>query len=181
MLERRIVELRQTGKLGPVRIGEQLGVAASTTHRVLVRHGLNRLAWLDRPTGRVIRRYERDRPGELVHVDTKKLGRIPDGGGWRVHGRLATRKAKRYRVGYEHVHSMVDDHSRLAYSEIQYRDDAATATAFLRRAIRFFADHHVHIERVMTDNAFVYRNSTDWHRLVGATFLKLIVPAPVGW
>jgi transposase InsO family protein len=167
-LELEIVELRRATKLGPIQIGEQLGVAASTTHRVLVRHGVNRLSWMDRPTGRVIRRYERDRPGQLVHVDTKKLGRVPAGGGWRAHGREATGRDRHSgrRIGYEHVHSMIDDHSRLAYSEIHDTDNAATATAFLARAIRFFADHHVHIERVMTDNAFVYRHSTDWHLLL---------------
>jgi transposase InsO family protein len=167
-LELQIVQLRRATKLGPIQIGEQLGVAASTTHRVLVRHGISRLAWMDRPTGRVIRRYERDRPGELVHVDTKKLGRIPDGGGHRVHGREVGRTAARRRtvVGYEHVHSMIDDHSRLAYSEIHATDTAVAATAFLQRAIRFFAAHGVRIERVMTDNAFVYRNSTEWHLLL---------------
>lgn len=165
-LELRIVQLRRQTKLGPIQIGEQVGLAASTTHRVLVRHGLSRLAWMDRPTGRVIRRYERDRPGELVHVDTKKLGRIPDGGGWHAHGREATKHLKRRGTGYEHVHSMVDDHSRLAYSEIHATDTAAAATAFLERAIRFFAAHGVRIERVMTDNAFVYRHSTDWHLLL---------------
>src|SRR6478609_9052317 len=85
-LEQQIVALRREAKLGPWRIGDELGLATSTVHRVLVRHGLNRLAWLDRPSGREIRRYERSRPGELVHLDTKKLGRIPHGGGHRVHG-----------------------------------------------------------------------------------------------
>ena len=86
-LEAQIAELRAELKLGPARIGYRLGVAPSTVHRVLVRLGLNRLAWIDRPTGRVIRRYERARPGELIHVDIKKLGKIPDGGGWKVLGR----------------------------------------------------------------------------------------------
>lgn len=83
--------LRQARKLGPARIGPVLGLPASTVHRILTRHALNRLAFLDRPTGRVIRRYERDRRGELVHVDVKKLGRIPDGGGHKVLGRQAGR------------------------------------------------------------------------------------------
>ena len=162
------MELRLARKVGPVQIGDELGVAASTTHRVLVRHGVSRLSWMDRPTGRVIRRYERDRPGELVHVDTKKLGRIPDGGGWRAHGREATGRDRhsRRQIGYEHVHSMVDDHSRLAYSEIHPSDDATAATAFLDGAIRFFAAHGVRIERILTDNAFVYRRSNDWHQLL---------------
>jgi hypothetical protein len=83
-----IEELRRTLNLGPARIAYRLGVPASTVHRVLVRLGLNRLAWMDRPTGRVIRRYERDRPGDLIHLDIKKLGRIPDGGGHKVLGRI---------------------------------------------------------------------------------------------
>jgi hypothetical protein len=82
-----VCRLRQERKLGPARIGPILGLPASTEHRVLTRHGLNRLAFLDRPTGRLIRRYEHSRPGALVHVDVKTLGRIPEGGGWRVHRR----------------------------------------------------------------------------------------------
>ena len=107
---------------GPRRIAALVGLPASTVHAVLARHGLPRLAWLDRPTGQVIRRYERDRPGELVHVDVKKLGRLRDGGGWRVHGRDSTttpRRARtRTRVGYDYVHAAIDDHTRLAYAEI---------------------------------------------------------------
>jgi transposase InsO family protein len=162
-VEQRIVALRRRDKVGPWRIGHELGLASSTVHRVLVRHGLNRLCWLDRPSGRVIRRYERSRPGELVHVDTKKLGRIPDGGGWRAHGREQRPHDRRRRVGFEFVHSMVDDHSRLAYSEIHDREDAASSVAFLEHAVAFFAAHDVRIERVLTDNAFVYRRSRAWH------------------
>lgn len=110
-VEARVCHLRQQRKLGPARIGPVLGMPASTVHRILVRHGLNRLAWLDRPTGTVIRRYERDRPGELVHVDVKKLGRIPDGGGHKVHGRQAGRPIRG--MGFDYVHSAVDDHSGL--------------------------------------------------------------------
>jgi transposase len=118
-VEAEIVELRQTLKLGPLRIGARLGVPASTVHRVLVRLGLNRLGWLDRPTGQVIRRYEWSAPGELVHVDIKKLGRIPDGGGWRVLGLQTSHGARHHKgLGYAFIHSAVDDHSRLAYSEI---------------------------------------------------------------
>ena len=86
-LESRVVDLRRDRKLGPARIGLIVGMPTSTVWQVLVRHGLNRLSWMDRPTGRVIRRYERSTPGELVHIDIKKLGRIPDGGGWRALGR----------------------------------------------------------------------------------------------
>jgi transposase InsO family protein len=134
-------------------------VPPSTVHRVLVRLGLSRLAWLDRPTGRVIRRYERATPGELVHVDVKKLGRIPDGGGWRVHGRAArpsTTRTKRAAIGFAYVHSAVDDNSRLAYSEIHADERKDTCAGFWRRATAFFAGHGVTVTGVMTDNAKAY-------------------------
>src|SRR3954469_3128777 len=85
--EAQVCGLRRQLKRGPRRLAPLLGMPASTIHAVLTRHGLHRLAWLDRPTGQLIRRYERARPGELVHVDVKKLGDIRDGGGWRAHGR----------------------------------------------------------------------------------------------
>jgi len=163
-VEARVCHLRQARKLGPARLGPLLGLPASTVHRILVRHGLNRLAHLDRPTGQVIRRYERDRPGELIHVDVKKLGRIPDGGGHKALGRQAGR-ATRSGAGFDYVHSAVDDHSRLAYSEIHPDEKAATCAAFLRRAAAFF---HVtgieRIERVLTDNAWPYRKSFAWQQ-----------------
>ena len=147
-----IAELRCTLKLGPARIGHRLGVPASTVHRVLVRLELNRLAWMDRPTGRVIRRYERDRPGDLVHVDIKKLGRIPDGGGHKVLGRQAGTKNNNghgpRRVGYGYIHSAVDDHSRLAYSEILSDERKETAAGFWSRAEAWFADHGVTVIEV---------------------------------
>jgi transposase InsO family protein len=164
MVEARVCRLRQARKLGPARIGPVLGLPASTVHRILVRHGLNRLAHLDRPTGEVIRRYERDRPGELVHVDVKKLGRIPDGGGHKVLGRQAGR-ARRSSMGFDYVHSAVDDHSRLAYSEIHTDEKADTCAGFLRRAAAFFATYGIaHIERVLTDNAWPYRKSFAWRQ-----------------
>ncbi|MGW3176223.1 leucine zipper domain-containing protein, partial [Streptomyces sp. NPDC001153] len=153
-VEDRICGLRQERKLGPARIGPILGLPTSTVHRVLTRHGLNRLAFLDRPTGQVIRRYERSRPGELVHVDVKKLGRIPNGGGWRVHGRAACPDRRRT-TGFDYIHSAVDDHSRLAYSEVLSDEKAATCAAFLSRAAAFFATCGIdRIERVLTDNAW---------------------------
>ncbi|WP_405986100.1 IS481 family transposase [Streptomyces sp. NBC_00872] len=162
--EARVCMLRRERKLGPARLGPALGLPASTVHRILTRHGLNRLAFLDRPTGQVIRRYERDRPGELVHVDVKKLGRIPDGGGHRVLGRQAGR-ATRAGMGYDYVHSAVDDHSRLAYSEIHDDEKAATCAAFLRRAAAFFHTAGIdRIERVLTDNAWPYRKSFAWQQ-----------------
>ncbi len=170
--EARVCRLRQSRKLGPARLGPILGLPASTVHRILARHGLNRLAHLDRPTGQVIRRYERNRPGELIHVDVKKLGRIPDGGGHKVLGRQAGR-ATRNRAGFDYVHSAVDDHSRLAHSEVHPDEKAATCAAFLRRAAAFFTEHGIdRIERVLTDNAWPYRKSFAWRQALtdlGAT------------
>jgi transposase InsO family protein len=122
-------------------------------------------------TGEVIRaskttavRYERDRPGELVHMDVKKIGRIPDGGGWRAHGRQmgSTAAQKKARIGFDYVHSLVDDHSRLAYSEILPDEKAPTCTGFLTRAVNHFATHGItRIDAVMTDNHWSYtRNGT---------------------
>ncbi|WP_097958498.1 IS481 family transposase, partial [Streptomyces sp. wa1002] len=160
--EARICRLRQERKLGPARLGPVIGMPVSTVHRVLTRHGLNRLAFLDRPTGQVIRRYERERPGELVHVDVKKLGRIPDGGGHRTLGRQAGR-ATRSNVGFDYIHSAVDDHSRLAYSEIHPDEKVATCAGFLTRAAAFFHDQGIpRIERVLTDNARAYRKGLAW-------------------
>ncbi|MEV6856463.1 IS481 family transposase [Streptomyces microflavus] len=161
-IEARICRLRTDRKLGPARIGPILGLPASTVHRVLTRHRLNRLSWLDRPTGAVIRRYERDRPGELIHIDVKKLGRIPDGGGHKVLGRQAGR-ATRSNMGFDYIHSAVDDHSRLAYSEIHPDEKVTTCAGFLTRAAAFFHAHGItHIERVLTDNAWAYRKGLAW-------------------
>jgi transposase InsO family protein len=155
-LERRIEGLRRSRKLGPARIGWTLDVAHSTVHQVLVRLGLNRLAWMDRPTGRVIRRIHTSRPGELVHIDVKKLGRVPAGGGWRAHGRGNANDAKRTQVGYAYVHSAVDAHSRVAYSEILTDERGDTCAGFWTRAHTWFADHGITVERVLTDNAKNY-------------------------
>ena len=166
-VEDRIIDLRSLERRGPAWIGAELGVPARTVSRVLVRRGQPRLAALDPMTGEVIRaskttavRYERSRPGELVHMDVKKLARIPDGGGWRAHGRAAgsTNRRRTTVVGYDYVHSLVDDHSRLAYSEILTDEKGPTCAAFLARAAAYFADHGItRIERVMTDNAWAYR------------------------
>ena len=162
-IQAQIAELRTTLKLGPARIGYRLGVAPSTVHRVLTRLGLNRLAWMDRPTGRVIRRYERARPGELIHVDIKKLGRIPDGGGWRAVGRAeGTRNNGSGRgprsAGYGFIHSAVDDHSRLAYSEILADEKKETASAFWSRARAWFEELGIKVTEVLTDNGSCYRS-----------------------
>ena len=157
-VEDRVCGLRRSLKLGPARIGPIVGLPASTVHRILTRHRLNRLAWLDRPTGTVIRRYERERPGELIHVDVKKLGRIPDGGGWRARGREHRERDYSTKVGFDYVHSLVDDHSRLAYSEVLPDEKGATCAGFLIRVIDYFAGNGItRIERLMTDNAWAYR------------------------
>jgi transposase InsO family protein len=168
-VEDRIVALRGEQRRGPDWIGAELGVPARTVSRVLARRGQPRLSELDPMTGEVIRsskqtatRYERSRPGELVHMDVKKLGRIPDGGGWRAHGRGAgsITRDRATRVGYDYVHSLVDDYSRLAYSEILPDEKGATCAAFLARAAAYFAVHGIdRIERLMTDNAWAYRYS----------------------
>jgi transposase InsO family protein len=157
-LERRVVQLRQRHKLGPARIGGIAGMNPSTVHRVLCRRGLNRLAWMHRPTGRVVRRIHTSRPGELVHIDAKRLGRIPPGGGWRAHGRSSEMRSRRSREGYDHVHSAIDAYSRIAYSEILPAEDAECCTGFLQRAHDWFAMHGVTIERVLTDNGVGYRS-----------------------
>lgn len=157
--ERRIVALRKQRGLGPARIAGIVRLPASTVHAVLVRHGLSRLSRLDRATRAPVRRMEMSRPGELVHVDVKKLGRIPRGGGWRAHGRRARPNSIRAnRVGYAFVHSAVDAYSRLAYSEVLTDEQATTAAAFWARAVAFFAAHGLAVERVLTDNGSCYRS-----------------------
>jgi len=155
-MERRIVSLRRSRRLGPARIAGILGVPASTVHRVLVRRGLNRLGWIDRPTGEVVRRIETTRCGELVHIDVKKLARIPPGGGHRVHGRR--KEVLHKRVGYTHIHTAIDAYSRLAYSEFAGVENADNCVAFLDRAVAWFAAQGIEIERLLTDNGNGYRS-----------------------
>ena len=145
---------RHATRYGPHRLAHRLGVPRSTIGDILRREGRSRLADLDRPTGVVVR-YVRDHPGELVHIDVKKLGRIPDGGGHRFLGRDGTPHS---RAGYDFIHSAIDDHSRVAYSEIHPDERGVTCASFLERAVTWFASLGVGIERVMTDNA---RNYTD--------------------
>jgi transposase InsO family protein len=163
----RVLEARGRLRCGPDGLAAATGVPARTVSRVLAREGAPRLALLDRISGELIRsskqtavRYERDRPGELVHMDVKKLGRIPAGGGWRAHGRAAGPRDRAVKVGYDYVHSMIDDHSRLAYSEVLPDEKGTTCAGFLTRATAYFADHGITtIERLMTDNAWAYQHS----------------------
>jgi transposase InsO family protein len=155
--ELRIERLRRRTKLGPARLAGIVGVPRSTVHRVLTRRGLNRLVWMHRPTGRTVRRIHTSRPGELVHIDAKRLGRIPTGGGWRVRGRANV--VRRHDVGYEYVHSAIDAYSRIAYSELLPAEDGSCCTAFLERAHGWFARHGITIGRVLTDNGTGYRSN----------------------
>ena len=170
---RKIVHLRWKQRLGPVEIGDRLGLPASTVHAVLVRCRLNRLSHLDRATGEPIRRYEHERPRDLIHVDVKKLGRVPDGGGWRYVGRQQGRKHRaatsartgapksKYRqplVGTCYLHTVIDDHSRVAYVEAHDDETSQTAAAVLRNAVAWFADRGVTVQRVLSDNGGAYRS-----------------------
>jgi transposase InsO family protein len=170
---RKIVHLRWKKRLGPVQIAGRLGLAASTVHAVLVRCRLNRLSHVDRATGEPIRRYEHDHPGSLLHVDVKKLGNIPDGGGWRYLGReqgkknrhVTARTSGRPRskygqplMGTAFVHTVLDDHSRVAYAEIHDDETAATAIGVLRSAVAWFAARDITVERVLSDNGGAYRS-----------------------
>jgi transposase InsO family protein len=170
-VERRLLELRRKHSRGPDWISAESGVPARTVSRVLARHGEPRLAELDPLTGQRIRsikatatRYEREQPGELVHMDVKKLGRIPEGGGWRAQGQSTINhrsRANKTRVGYDYVHSLVDDCSRLAYSEVLSDEKAPTCAAFFARALDYFAAHGItRVQRLMTDNAWAYRRGS---------------------
>jgi integrase-like protein/Homeodomain-like domain-containing protein len=169
---RKIVHLRWKQRLGPVPIAAKLQMPASTVHAVLTRCHLNRLSHIDRVTGEPARRYERSRPGELIHVDVTKFGNIPDGGGWRFVGRdqgnwnrQATRdrtgiKARKYhpKVGTCFVHTVIDDYTRVAYAEIHDDEKAVTAVGVLYRAVAWFAERGVTVERVLSDNGSAYRS-----------------------
>jgi len=181
---RKIVHLRWHQRLGPVGIAGALGVSASTVYDVLVRCRVNRLSHIDRRTGEVVRRYEHDHPGSLIHVDVKKLGNIPDGGGWRFVGKKqgdrnksATagmkRSASRHPMtGHAYVHTVIDDHSRVAYAEIHNDEKAVTAVGVLRRATAWFAARGVRVERVLSDNGSAYKS-----RLWKATCAELGITA----
>jgi transposase InsO family protein len=169
---RKLAHLRWKKRLGPVAIGARLGMPPSTVHAVLVRCRLNRLRHVDVRTGEVVRRYEHEAPGAMIHVDVKKLGNIPDGGGWRFVGRVkgerhreatATRTGNRNakwepRIGTAFVHTVIDDHSRVAYAEIHEDEKAVTAIGVLRRSVTWFAERGVTVQRVLSDNGSAYKS-----------------------
>jgi transposase InsO family protein len=163
-IERRIVALRRSRKLGPARLAGIVEVPASTVHRVLVRHGVNRLRWMDRIGGRVVRRIDTSRCGELVHIDVKKLARVPAGGGHRMRGRSTETRRRRGPGGYTHIHTAIDAYSRLVYSEFAGEENTVNCVAFLARAVAWFAQRGITIERILTDNGNGYR-SLSWRNL----------------
>src|ERR1035437_9907731 len=157
-----IASLRQL-RMTAAEIAETLSMPLSTVSAILKRQGMGRLGriGLEQP-----QRYERSRAGELVHIDVKKLGRIEGGAGWRVrdrkqhYNRTYTDAAgkRRHTVGWEYVHVAVDDYSRLAYVEVLADETGATAIAFLKRAVAFFARYGIQVERILTDNGSAYRS-----------------------
>jgi transposase InsO family protein len=174
-LERRIRRLRIGAGLGPGPIGHRLGLAPSTVHAVLVRLRLNRLSRLHRVTRQPVR-YERARAGELLHLDTKKLGKIPPGGGkrffWPGFAETKSGPHSHRGGGHDYLHVAVDDHSRVSYTEALADEGGATAAAFLERAIAAFRERGVTIKEILTDNAKAYVVSRDFQRVVVAHGLK---------
>jgi transposase InsO family protein len=151
-----IVKLRQL-RFTAAEIADTLGMALSTVSGILTRIGLGRLGslGLDKPV-----RYERSRPGELIHVDVKKLGRVA-GVGHRISGNRANQRGRyqrrlQGRLGWEYVHVAIDDYSRLAYAEVLADEKASTAAGFLERAVAFYRRHGIIVERVLTDNGCAY-------------------------
>lgn len=165
-VEARMVALRRQFTRGRDWIAAECATPARTVSRVLARHHMPPLAALDPMTGELIRsskttaiRYERDHPADLVHMDVKKLRRIPVGGGWRAPGRAEGHHDRNIKIGYDYVHSVVDDHSRLAYFEVLADEKGTTCAAFLTRALDAFAAGIPVVHRLITDNAWAYRYS----------------------
>lgn len=182
----RLLELRQTERLGRDELARRVGVSPSTASRIVARAGLPRLHELDPVTGIRIRasrrtqlRYEREHAGDLIHIDVKKLGRIPDGGGWRVNGPDAIDhnpgRDRTTRLGFDYVHVAIDDHSRLAFARVLPDEKGPTCAAFLAEAAAFFAEHDIRIREVMTDNAWNYTHSRDFRAAldtIGASHIR---------
>jgi len=169
-IRRRVCRIRKRRRWGADHIAYEVGLATSTVQNILNQAGLGRLDRGDRATDRAqVRRYQRDTPGELIHVDIKKIAGIPDGGGWRIRGRgYKGDGAKRRRVGYRYIHTALDDRSRIVYSEILDDEQAVTAAGFWRRAAAWYRSIGITPERVITDNGSCYR-STAWHEACAST------------
>lgn len=171
---RRILRARRRLGVGPHRLGPLLGHPRSTVYGVLRRHGVSRLAHADRLTGAPVR-YVRECPGELVHVDVKRLGRVPPGGGHRILGEEARRHR---RVGYDYLHVAIDDATRVAYVAVRPDELAASTISFLGEAVAFFASQGVRVERVMTDNAWTYTHSTGLATLLAELGIRHVRTRP---
>lgn len=178
-VERQVVAARRRLKRGAVVLAAELGLNPSTVGRILARHNVPHLSVIDPITGEPVRssrrnpnRYEHPAPGAMVHIDVKKLGRIPIGGGWRLHGReAAISVANRHKttpIGYDYIHTAIDDYTRLAYSEVLPDEKDPTSAGFLHRAMTWFAAHGVRVHQILTDNAMVYRRGTNWARTCSA-------------
>jgi transposase InsO family protein len=180
VVEDRVLAARVELRRGALYLAGELGLVASTVGRILVRHRVPALAAVDPITGIAVRRrhtgirYERHQPGDLLHVDVKKLGRVPDGGGWRLHGRDATtaHRHKPVRIGYDYLHVAIDDRTRLAYVEALPDERDLTCAEFLYRAVTWFHGHGVRVLRVLTDNAMVYRRGQNWRAVCVALGLR---------
>jgi transposase InsO family protein len=168
-LQRRVLRLRRKRRWGADHIAFEVGLAASTVQGILNRAGVGRLDRGDRATHtEPVRRYQRDLPGELIHVDVKKLAGIPDGGGWRIHGKGNDPNHGHSGVGYRYIHSAVDDRTRIAYSEIHHNEQAITAAGFWQRAAAWYQSIGINPQRVITDNGSCYRSGL-WHQACKAT------------
>lgn len=171
-----ILAARQTHRRGAVFLAGQLGLAASTVGRVLRRHQVPHLAAIDAITGLPVRRrhsdhrYQRHAPGDLLHIDVKKLGRVPAGGGWPVHGRSEAVRGRG--AGYDYLHVAIDDHSRVAYVEALPDERDATCAGFLYRTVAWFRARGVRVLRILTDNAKVYRIGGNWRAVCVALGLR---------
>jgi transposase InsO family protein len=175
-VEAQILALREQERRGAVYLAGELGLVASTVGRILARHQVPHLSAVDPITGAPVRRrhsgirYERPRPGDLLHIDVKKLGRVPDGGGWRLHGRKEEVRGRG--IGYDYLHVAVDDHSRVAYIEALPDERDATCAGFLHRAVTWFRQLGVQVLRILTDNAKVYRVGRNWRAVCVALGIR---------
>lgn len=168
-LRRRVLHLRRKHRWGADHIGHEVGLAASTVQNILNRAGVGRLDRGDRATNTApVHRYEREHPGELIHVDVKKLAGIPDGGGWRSRGRGHDGYHGHSGAGYRYIHSAIDDRTRIVYSEIHSDEKAITAAGFWTRAAAWYQAIGITPQRVITDNGSCYRSGL-WHRACAAT------------
>ncbi|HQC78874.1 MAG TPA: IS481 family transposase [Mycobacterium sp.] len=182
-VEHKVLAARRRRKRGAVALAAELGLNPSTVGRILARYDVPHLCAIDPITGEALRtsrrnpnRYEHPIPGAMVHIDVKKLGRIPAGGGWRLHGRDAAisvaNRHKKTQIGYDYVHTAIDDYTRLAYSEVLTDEKDRTCAEFLHRAMTWFAALGVPVREILTDNAMVYRRGSDWATACLAWSLK---------